>query len=402
MLRATTACTFLTSQLPKVVRDRQFLTLLTSKCVATWAVVSATHRAVLSSGPVPGLQQNVDRAELIAAFAAVNWTWEQGVSAVLWTDSAYVVTGLAAILDAGSAVEHDTNEDLWGDITERLLVMPAGSFRVQHVASHRDPALQESDFHAWTAQWNGWADRQARRALRSLPAAFLECQKALEESFFASERLVDLFCAFHLDFAQQNVPHNDIEGSIDDGESLQPPALQRPIVAGGDWIDGLPLAWHAQWQQSDWSRVFPLAVLQRMVDWLQNERVSAVDSHSISWLELTAMLEVTNFVHPVLTSDGAQNFWEDPFRISAHLHRPLTVAARIRFLRDLFRALDGCFELDIPFVNKLNLASFKIHPPQNGIIMLLSSSTMRAGANLLSSFTLHRPIRTSNDLARPL
>ena len=34
MLRATTACTFGTSQLPKVVRDRQFLTLLTWKCAS--------------------------------------------------------------------------------------------------------------------------------------------------------------------------------------------------------------------------------------------------------------------------------------------------------------------------------------------------------------------------------
>ena len=34
VLRATTARTFLTSQLPKVVRDRQFLTLLTSKCAS--------------------------------------------------------------------------------------------------------------------------------------------------------------------------------------------------------------------------------------------------------------------------------------------------------------------------------------------------------------------------------
>ena len=34
MLRATTACTFSTSQLPKVLRDRQFLTLLTSKCAS--------------------------------------------------------------------------------------------------------------------------------------------------------------------------------------------------------------------------------------------------------------------------------------------------------------------------------------------------------------------------------
>ena len=34
VLRATTACTFATSQLPKVVRDRQFLTLLTWKCAS--------------------------------------------------------------------------------------------------------------------------------------------------------------------------------------------------------------------------------------------------------------------------------------------------------------------------------------------------------------------------------
>ena len=34
VLRATTVCTFSTSQLPKVVRDCQFLTLLTSKCAS--------------------------------------------------------------------------------------------------------------------------------------------------------------------------------------------------------------------------------------------------------------------------------------------------------------------------------------------------------------------------------
>ena len=34
VLRATTACTFSTSQLPKVVRDRRVLTLFTSKCAS--------------------------------------------------------------------------------------------------------------------------------------------------------------------------------------------------------------------------------------------------------------------------------------------------------------------------------------------------------------------------------
>ena len=46
MLRATTPCTFSTSQLPKVLRDRQFLTLFTSKCASRH---NAVHFFVLST-----------------------------------------------------------------------------------------------------------------------------------------------------------------------------------------------------------------------------------------------------------------------------------------------------------------------------------------------------------------
>ena len=85
---------------------------------AAWAVVSAPHAAVLSSGLVPGLIQNVDRAELLAAYAAVRLTYEFATQAVLWTDSAYVATGVLAMLDAASAIPHETNEDLWQEITD--------------------------------------------------------------------------------------------------------------------------------------------------------------------------------------------------------------------------------------------------------------------------------------------
>ena len=51
MLRATTACTFSTSQLPKVVRDRQFLTLLTSKCASRHNGVHFFDIATSKSGP---------------------------------------------------------------------------------------------------------------------------------------------------------------------------------------------------------------------------------------------------------------------------------------------------------------------------------------------------------------
>ena len=51
VLRATTACTFSTSQLPKVVRDRQFLTLLTSKCASRHNGVHFFDIATSKSGP---------------------------------------------------------------------------------------------------------------------------------------------------------------------------------------------------------------------------------------------------------------------------------------------------------------------------------------------------------------
>ena len=51
VLRATTACTFSTSELPKVVRDRQFLTLLTSKCASRHNGVHFFDIATSKSGP---------------------------------------------------------------------------------------------------------------------------------------------------------------------------------------------------------------------------------------------------------------------------------------------------------------------------------------------------------------
>ena len=51
MLPATTACTFSTSQLPKVVRDRQFLTLLTWKCASRHNGVHFFDISTSKSGP---------------------------------------------------------------------------------------------------------------------------------------------------------------------------------------------------------------------------------------------------------------------------------------------------------------------------------------------------------------
>ena len=60
VLRATTACTFSTSQLPKVVRDRQFFTLLTWKCASRHNGVHFCDIATSKSGPRPSVFYTFD------------------------------------------------------------------------------------------------------------------------------------------------------------------------------------------------------------------------------------------------------------------------------------------------------------------------------------------------------
>ena len=51
MLLATAACNFSTSELPKMLRDRQFFTILTSKCASRYSGVQFFHIATSKSGP---------------------------------------------------------------------------------------------------------------------------------------------------------------------------------------------------------------------------------------------------------------------------------------------------------------------------------------------------------------
>ena len=60
VLRATTACTFSTSEPPKVVRDRQFLTLLTWKCASRHNGVHFFDISTSKSGPRPSVFNTFD------------------------------------------------------------------------------------------------------------------------------------------------------------------------------------------------------------------------------------------------------------------------------------------------------------------------------------------------------
>ena len=60
VLRATTACTFSTSQLPKVLRDPQFLTLFTSKCPSRHNAMHFFNISTSKTAPRPPVFNTFD------------------------------------------------------------------------------------------------------------------------------------------------------------------------------------------------------------------------------------------------------------------------------------------------------------------------------------------------------
>ena len=113
MLRATTACTFSTSELPKVVRNRQFLALLTSKCASRHNGVHFFDVATSKSGPT--LRCFVHFA-LEMCFAPQRRALFRHLNFQKWSDAAVLCTfSLRNVLRATTACNFSS------------LIWPAGS-----------------------------------------------------------------------------------------------------------------------------------------------------------------------------------------------------------------------------------------------------------------------------------
>ena len=371
--------------------------------LSAWAVVSATHSRVVSAGPVQGLLQTTNRAELTAALSALLWLDRCNASGVLWVDSAYVGRGITLILDTGTLPDFDTNEDLWMEIGRCVLELHDRSLRIQHISSHRDPRGQDDPLDEWTAKWNNAVDQAARQAQLQRPVEVQALLHAHWQSFLHQERNIDVLRNLHLALAKHAM---EADPEMEDDEAPEADLGMRPRqqleYEGGDWIDGIPLGWMQIWNQSVHNSPFALSVMHSLVSWLQTERDLATASFKVTWLQLAAMLAADDdFVYPQLSTEGGKNIWIEASSQSPAVFCHPTVAACIRFVKDAFRALDKLFDLHLPLVAGIDLAHYKVYPPQTGSVLFISAPTWRRAELKLQTLTAARPIRTVNDLARP-
>ena len=88
--------------------------------MAAWGVVCSTNGDVVALGHLHGQTQSIDRAELVAVIAAVQWSQEADI--YVWSDSLSTVTTAEYIQEHRYVPISVENQDLWLELWDALLL----------------------------------------------------------------------------------------------------------------------------------------------------------------------------------------------------------------------------------------------------------------------------------------
>ena len=144
--------------------------------LAAWSVVNASTGQVVAAGPVPGLCQSNDRAELLAVLAAVRWQAHCHADVHLWIDAKYVASGVQFLLLHGVVADAWVHQDLWTALADELQCLQERQLVPHWIPSHLDEGALESPYEDWVRVHNDQADRQAGVANLNRPHALLSMQ----------------------------------------------------------------------------------------------------------------------------------------------------------------------------------------------------------------------------------
>ncbi|CAE7270136.1 aquIMA [Symbiodinium sp. CCMP2592] len=348
--------------------------------LAAWSSVNACTGELLSTGPVPGLQQTAPRAEL----------W-----GTLWTDSAMVGKGIRGLLE-GPSPGSDENPDLWQLLTELVVAYPVGWLLVQHVPSHLDPGLGVSPFEDWLIRWNGHADTLA--GLTNINRA-LDLQAAHQMAYNWHLRHLEILRALRgiyfgiADITAKSGHTCPSEVDPEDTEFPLPPPVPALIDS---FEDALSVSWRQQALHS--CPDLPQQFMQQLCDFLLQQGQTGESLRRVSWLELVFVLHAhggPRFPVRALTSGQWSNQADVPLGAPA-----LTVDVQMSLLRKTLRRILVALRRDDMLVDGLSLLEFGVTFRIGGILISVGSSLLQAARNQLFQFCAGRKVCTVGDLAR--
>eukprot|EP00435_Cladocopium_sp_Y103_P072449 s162_g40.t1 len=127
--------------------------------LASWGVINATMGLVVSSAPLHGITQTIDRAELAALVSAVQWGGHTELELCIWSDSLSTVTTAERLSALDFVPECIENYDLWQLFLSALHDRQGITTDFRWIPSHLTAAEAEDCFEDWAICWNGLVDR---------------------------------------------------------------------------------------------------------------------------------------------------------------------------------------------------------------------------------------------------
>ena len=291
----------------------------------------------------------------------------------------------------------DTYADDWCRAQHALAALTK-DLNIQHIAAHRESIVNYQSLDEWTAYWNGRADHEAMLAHGHRPPRLRQIWDQLCRWHDSSLAQLCKLQSLHLAILRGRRElqdelrdlHQDAEAEL---EPLHDTLTERRAVAGWqhllaapDWGDPVFLNLVDQ---------FGAPFCRKMVDWIyqQSQSDSAVEI-TISHLHLAFFWGV-NFAgdlprpHPTRRSTWTTSV--------ACVGESLTVAAVLRLIRNFFAALKVCPAQ----CRQISLIHCGVYTPLTGVVLAVDRHIVRSIELLVSDFTVRRPIRRANDLARP-
>ena len=360
--------------------------------VASWAVLNASTGLQIQSGPLPGVRQTSDRAELQAALQAVKWQLHFGAEMHLWMDAKYVSDGIARILRYGE-IDCSANQDLWSPLTDLVNQVPPGRLMPHWVPSHLDAAQMTCPFEDWVKTWNDKVDFLAGQCNEQRALDF----KTLRSAAIAHhERLAGRFWQLQQFFLQvagtpstempDNTERPDV--SLFDFE-LQCSLIDVYVEPLQHWIE----------QCDERPHDIPAPFIVQLYDFLLGSTAPEFAVYNLSFEELTLwIVKDTLIPFPFLNPHTG---CMETQALCLRYERP-TFGYLFKQLRKallwLFKFVDGCDEFLFVGGNKVDLG---IHKPTDGLYIRLPASFVQQCQQLVLEFTRSRPLRQVCDYARP-
>ena len=172
---------------------------------SAWAVVDLSSSRIVSGGPMWGIIQTNNRAELVAVLSALHWKFLAPITLRLWVDSSYVVNNFQHLLKTHSIPDHWTNLDLWAQALDLIRRVDWTTCSIHKVNAHADPDAAADAYEDWLCKGNTMADTAAKRFNMDRGSNFETLLSALMQRQQQLSRLATSQKAFLLDMAKYDL-----------------------------------------------------------------------------------------------------------------------------------------------------------------------------------------------------